>query len=355
VAVPSRAELLAAFERAGRATVTPYTETVSSAPLLARAPVPGRVVGERRVPEVGVTEWRLSNGARVLLKPTDFKADEVLMTGYSPGGTSLAADSNYMSAAQAAQVVALSGLGTFNRVELGKKLSGKAASVSASVGETTEGVSGRASPKDLETMFQLLHLQFTAPRLDTAAFAAFTEQAAQVIANRGLTPEQLLADTVQVTMSQGNFRDRPLTAATFAEIDPERALAFYKDRFGDAGDFTFVFVGNVSPETLRPLVERYVASLPSRGRKETFRDPGGAPPKGVVQKVVRKGVEPKATTLLVFTGPFAYTPANRFALNALTELFQIKLTEALREQLGGTTAERGRGGSREPRQEYAIR
>ncbi|CAA9350875.1 MAG: Probable zinc protease pqqL, partial [uncultured Gemmatimonadaceae bacterium] len=355
VRAPTREELLAAFERAARAPLAPYTETLSAAPLVARAPAPGRVASERRVPEVGVTEWRLSNGARVLIKPTDFKADEVLMAAYSPGGTSLAPDERYMSATQAAQVVALSGLGDFNRVDLGKKLSGKAASVGATIGETTEGLSGRASPADLETLFQLTHLHFTRPRLDSAAFQAFRAQAAQVIANRGQVPEQAFADTVQVTMSGGSFRDRPLTAATFAEVDPAQALAFYKERFADAGDFTFVFVGNVSPAALRPLVERYIASLPAAGRRERFRDTGGAPPRGVVTKVVRRGVEPKATTLLLFTGPFEYTPENRFALLALTELFQIRLTEALREQLGGTYSPSvGGGGSREPRAEYTV-
>ena len=356
VKVPTEAELLAVFRRASEAPVAAYTETLSSQPLVARLPAPGRVVSERTVPGVGVTEWRLSNGARVLLKPTDFKADEVLMTAYSAGGTSLAPDSAYMSAAQAAQVVSLSGIGDFSRVDLGKKLSGKAAGVAPVIGEASEGLGGRASPKDLETLLQLTHLHFTAPRLDTAAFQAFRAQAAQAIANRGLVPEQAFADTVQVTMSGGSFRARPLTAATFAEVDPRRALAFYRERFADASDFTFLFVGNVAPAALRPLAERYLASLPSIKRKETWKDTGGAPPKGVVEKVVRRGVEPKATTLLLFTGPFAYTPENRFALNALTELFQIKLTESLREQLGGTYSPGvGASTSRVPRAEYAIR
>ncbi len=353
--VPTAGELLAVFDRVARSPVLAYSETLSTEPLVARLPAAGRVVAERRTPELGLAEWRLSNGARVLVKPTTFKADEVLMTAYSPGGTSLAPNEAFMSATLAPQIVELSGIGSFSRVDLAKKLSGKAAGVAATIGETSEGLSGRASPKDLETLFQLIHLHFTAPRLDSAAFAAFRNQAAQVIANRGQVPEQVFSDTVQVTLSGHDFRDRPLTAATFAEVDARRALAFYKDRFADAGDFTFVFVGNVALDSLRPLVERYLASLPSTNRKESYRDTGGATPKGVVEKVVRRGVEPKATTLLVFTGPFGYTPANRFALASLTEFVQIRLTETLREQLGGTYSPSVSGsGSRVPRQEYTI-
>jgi zinc protease len=162
-------------------------------------------------------------------------------------------------------------------------------------------------------------------------------------------------DTVQVTLSQHSFRTRPVSAATFAEVDPVKALAFYRDRYSDASSFTFVFVGNVDTTSLKPLVEKYLASLPATGRKETWRNASAAPPKGVISKVVRKGIEPKATTLMVFTGPFTYTPENRVALRALTDYMSIKLTETLREKLGGTYSPSvSGGGSRTPRQEYSV-
>lgn len=355
VKVPTDAQLVAVFDRAESVPVTAYVESLSDDPLVERLPAPGRVTAERAIPDVGVTEWTLSNGARVLLKPTTFKSDEVLFAAYSFGGTSLAPDSMYMSATQAAQVVALSGLGEFNRIDLGKKLSGKAVSLSASIGETTEGLSGRASPKDLETLFQLAHLQFTRPRLDSAAWESYRAQAAQFIANRGAAPMQVFADTILVTMTQHHFRARPISAETFAEVDPAEGLRFYRERFADAGDFTFVLVGNIAPDSVRPLVERYLASLPSTGREERWRDIAQMPPKGVVEKVVRKGTEPQANTLMVFTGPFEYTPANRFALRALTDVFQLRLNETLRERLGGTYSPSvGGAGSRIPRQEYSI-
>ncbi|HSQ31437.1 MAG TPA: insulinase family protein [Gemmatimonadaceae bacterium] len=355
VKIPTRAELLAVFDRAARERVTAYTENLSGQALLDREPQSGKIVSGRTIPNVGVAVWTLSNGARVLVKPTDFKADEVLFGASSPGGTSLAADASYMSAALASQIVSLSGIGSFNLVDLGKKLAGKVASVSPAIAATSEGLNGRASPKDLETLFQLVYLSFTAPRLDTAAYQAFKNQVGPFLANRGADPDQVFSDTVGWTMSQHNFRARPITAATFAEVNPDSALAFYRTRFADASDFTFAVVGNVDTVALKPLVERYLASLPATHRSETFRDNGGAPPTGIVEKAVHKGVEPKANTILEFTGACKYAPETRFEIRALMELFQIKLNETLREQLGGAYSPSAGGScARTPRQEYAI-
>jgi zinc protease len=355
VKIPTRSELLAVFDRASKTKVVAYTENVSTEALIAKPPVPGTIVESRLIPKVDVTEWKLSNGARVLIRPTDFKADEVLFGSYSWGGTSLAPDADYMSAALSSQIVGLSGIGNFNRIDLGKKLSGKVAGATGSISSTSEAVSGRASPKDLETMFQLVYLDFTAPRLDQDAYQAFKAQADQFLANKSSDPDAVFGDTVSVTMAQHAFRARPLTAQTFAEVNPQKALAFYKDRFADASDFTFVIVGNVDTVSLKPLVTKYLASLPSTGRKETFKDNGITPPKGVVERVVHKGIEPKANTLIQFTGTCTYNPATRVEMLALSQLLQIKLDETLREQLGGAYSPSGGGGcTRVPRQEYEF-
>jgi len=294
-------------------------------------------------------------GARVIVKPTDFKADEVRFSAYSPGGTSLASDPDFMSAYLAQQVIQMSGLGDFSFVDLGKKLTGKAVGIVPSITETTEGLGGTSSPKDIETMFQLVYLNFTAPRLDSARFEAFKNQVAPVLANRGMAPNEVFSDTVQVTMTQNAFRARPMSPAVFAEVDPRKSLAFYRDRFANAGDFTFVLVGNVDTVAIKPFVETYLASLPSTGRIEKARDTGMRPPKGVVKKVVYKGTEPKANTIIRFTGPCTYTPEARFVLRALTTMMQTRLNETLREKLGGTYSPNVGGGcSREPRQEYTI-
>ncbi len=354
VSLPTEAQLLAVFDKAAKATVVAYTETLSADALVSPLPTPGRVVSETKRDDISVTDWRLSNGMRVLVKPTEFKADQVLMRGEADGGTSLASDADYMSAFLSNPIMANGGLASFNMTDLRKKLAGKAASAQVSIGEVSNGISGSASPKDLETMFQLMYLRFTAPRLDKEAFAAMTQQITPFLANRGTDPDQVFADTVQVTQSQGHVRARPLSPATFAEGNPDKAFQFYKDRFANAGQFTVAIVGNVKLEELKPLVEQYLASLPA-GRAETFRDVKMDPPKGVIEKTVRKGTEPKATTHWVFTGPAEYTPIARFTTRALNELMQMRLNDVLREQLGGTYSPSVGGGiSRLPTPDYEI-
>ena len=350
--IPTRTQLLAVFDRAAKAKVMAYTETLSSDALVDPLPTPGKIVSEKTRADINVTEWKLSNGIRVLVKPTDFKADQVLINGTATGGTSLAADTDFMSAALASQILSQGGVGKFNATDLQKKLSGKAAAVNVGFQETDDVISGGGSPKDLETVLQLVYLRATAPRLDMDAFGAFKAQVEPFLANKGNDPDAVYGDTVAVTMSQHHFRSRPLTAATFAEVDPRRALQFYQDRLANAGNFTFAIVGTVKLDELKPLVERYLGSLPA-GKAETFRDIGEEKPTGVIERIVKKGTESKATTQFIFAGPAVYAPENRFTIRALNELMQMRLNDVLREQLGGTYSPRVYGGiNRLPRQDF---
>jgi zinc protease len=291
----------------------------------------------------------------VLLKPTDFKDDEVLFQAYSPGGYSLSSIEDHMSASMAAQVVALGGLGSFDQVDLGKKLAGKAVSVSPSIGELTEGLAGRASPKDLEVLFQLIYLYFTAPRQDQTAFQAFQSQVDAFLANRNASPMAAFQDTLTATLSQGHPRARPVSAETFGEVELADAFEFYRDRFADASDFTFVFVGALEPETLRPLVETYLGGLPGLNRVESWRDLDIDPPPGVVRKTVRKGLEPQARTQIVFTGPFEWSAENRLGMRLLTAALEIRLREVIREDLSGTYGVSVTGGyEKYPEESYSV-
>ncbi|HMI49236.1 MAG TPA: insulinase family protein, partial [Gemmatimonadaceae bacterium] len=333
---PSQGEILLAFNAVKGAEITAFAETAPSENLVDHDPQGGTIVSEREIKEIGVTEWKLSNGVRVLLKPTDFNADQIAFTSYSPGGASLLPDASYIAASAGDLIPATSGVGKFTVIDLQKFLAGKTVSVYPSIDDLSEGVSGSASQRDVDTMLQLVYLYFTQPRLDTSLVNTFLGRYKGVLANRSASPEAAFSDTLQVTMSQHSVREQPVSAAIIDKIDPVQSFDFYKSRFADASGFTFVFVGNFKLDSIKPQIAKWLGALPSTGRKETWRDTGIRPPKGVVQRVVKKGAEQKARTALIFTGPFEYTRQNRYYLNALAELLNIKLREALRENMGGT-------------------
>jgi zinc protease len=353
--VPTAGELLNTFRRVDGEAVTAWTETVSEAPLVATAPPTGRVVEEKTDSVLNVTDWKLSNGIRVVIKPTDFKADEVIIQAFSPGGTSLAADADYVDASLASITVPRGGVATFDAIELGKKLAGKRAGVTFEIGSLNEQISAGGSPRDLETILQLIYLKVTAPRRDEAAFNALRAQFVPLLTNRDKDPNQVFQDTIVLTMQQNHPRAQPLTAAVLESSRYDRQYDLYRERFSDFSDFTFVVVGAVNVDSLKPLVEQWLGALPSTGRKEMWKDVGMKTPTTVVEKTVRKGVEPKARTLVLFTGETAFDPASRYAMRSLGELLEMKLLDNLREALGGTYSVRARGSlSKYPRPEYQF-
>ena len=336
LAVPMREGLLAILAQVQQKDLAAYVDDTASGPLLRNIPKSGQITEEFTLAELGVTDWRLSNGARVLLKPTDFKNDAVEFGASSPGGHSLASAADHTSATFASLLVKMSGVGPFNLVQLDRVLAGKSVDVSPYIAETREGLSGGGSPRDLRMLFEMVHLYFTAPRLDSAAYQSYQSRLRAILANRDASPETPFWDSLQVTLAQHHPRERPLTPELLNELSLERALAFYQDRFADAGDFTFAFAGSFSLDSIRPLVEQYIGSLPTRHRNERARDTGQRPPTGIVNRVIRRGTEPKSQTQLVFTGAFDYTRQNRHVLASLTDILDIRLREVLREDLGGT-------------------
>jgi zinc protease len=336
VSIPDVRAMLSVFDRARALSLTAYVDSTSDVPLVDKPPQPGKVVSERELPETGIREWTLSNGARILLKPTDFKADEVLFAGQSPGGTSLVSNADVINSDVSTIVLSQSGLGPFNATALRKKLTGKRAAVSAGIGGEKEMLRGSASSKDIETLFQLAWLRFTEPRVDTSAFAAFKNQMRAVMANQRNTPDAVFSDTIELTMAQHHPRVHLVTPELLDSVDVHRALDIYRERFADASDFTFFLVGSFGLDSVRPLVERWIASLPAQHRREKARDVGIRPPAGLITRTVRKGVEPKAQTQLFFNGPCTYSFANRYALAALRELLDIRLREAVREDKSGS-------------------
>ncbi len=315
--------------------ITPYVDQVSDKPLLAKKPVPGKVVSETTIAELGVTELKLSNGVKVILKPTDFKNDEISFYGFSPGGTSLYSDADYQSAANAASVISRGGLGEFNSIQLPKFLNGKTVFVSPMIGERSEGISASTSPKDLETALQLTYLIFTAPRKDPEIFKGIILQQKGSLANRESDPNSVFSDTVSAVLGNNNIRRTGPSIAKVDQINLDRAYEIYKERFADASDFTFTMVGSFDVAKIKPLLEQYLGALPSINRKESAVNLGIKAPAGIINKTVYKGQEPKATVRLMFAGDYTYSESNNNQLDALAEVLSIKLLERLREDEGG--------------------
>ena len=355
-ALPSAQALRAVLDSAAHVPVAAYTDSVSTAPLVPTLPTAGKIVSSSRIASVGVTEWKLSNGARVLVKPTDFRDDELLFRAYGPGGTSVVSDSDYLDATIATAAVDAGGIGTFNATSLQKALAGKSVQVGEYIGAIQQGVSGGGSPKDLETMMQLIFLTFTAPRADSAAFEAYRNKIEVLLANRAASPSAAFADTLDLTLSQHHVRAKPPSAQDMEYVRLHHAISIYKQRFADASNFTFVFVGTIDTTKLKPLVEQYIASLPATHAGEKWKDVGMSYPAGVITREVKRGMEPKAQTAIVFTGPFDFTWENVQQISALSDLLEIKLRERLRQDLGGTY---GVGVSASPahypKESYALR
>ncbi len=353
--IPTEEDIQGVFASVAGKEIEPYEDAAIDAPLVAVIPDGSPVVDEEVVEEVGVAVWTLENGVRVVLKPTDFKDDEVLFSATSPGGSSLVPDEEFEGIRLASTVVVEGGVGDFDKLALEKKLAGQDVRVSASVGSLTEGISGSASPRDIETAFQLIYQRFMAPRKDETAFMAYRTLLSGIFANRGASPAAALADTVGLVMTQGHLRTLPPNEEMIERLDLDRSFAFYQDRFADASDFVFYFVGAFTPEEIRPLVETWLGGLPSLGRVETWRDVGIDPPDGVIEKVVRKGLEPQSQTRIVFAGDAEYSREEEMAISALADVLDIRLRELLREDLGGTYGVRVGGSlSSRPDEEYSV-
>jgi zinc protease len=333
--LPDRDAVLGVFARVAAAQVAPYADIVADAPLVPVLPTPGRVQRREPVPGIDAEKLTLANGIEVYVKRTAFKDDQVLFAGFSPGGLSLVSDGDFPSGIFAGTLVSISGVGELDQIQLGKALTGKAARVSFGVGDTGESVSGTASPRDVETMLQLAYMHFTAPRNDSAAFESYMTRLRGALANRGASPESALQDTLEVTRWQYHARAQPVDPAFLDRIDRGTAYRIFRERFAHAGDFAFVLVGAVTDEHVA-LLETYIGGLPVRTGREQPRDVGMRHARGVVEKVVRRGVEPKSETHMVFTGPADYTRENRLLLSVLTGVLDMRLRDVLREDLGGT-------------------
>jgi zinc protease len=331
--LPNEKAILDWIGAAGK-DLKPYVDNTNDNPLLNKLPVPGKITSEQTDSSIAVTTVMLSNGVKVILKPTQFKNDQILINGYHFGGTSVASDPDFTSDDMAAGVITSSGVADFTQAQLDKKLSGKNVTVSPYISDVSEGVSASTSPKDFETTMQLIYLYFTQPRKDADIWQSNVTQTKSVLANRSLDPGSVFQDTVSAVLSNHNIRGMVITEALLNTANLDKAYAFYKDRFADASGFVFTLVGNFDVATVRPYLEAYLGGLPSTNSKETYKNLNIYPPAGQITKTVYKGIGDKSSVQLVFSGDYDYNDANNIQMDALESILQIKLDEVLREKEG---------------------
>ena len=315
-----------------------WVDNVKTEPLIEKLPTPGTVKSEAKGKQFGTQEWRLSNGVKVIVKPTTFKDDEIMMTGWAPGGVSLAADADVYSAQLAGQIVAMSGLGNFDAVEMQKLTAGKRASASADLGSNYAEVDGQCSSKvdELELMLQQVHLLFTAPRFDEKAFNTLMGQLRTVYTNQENDPNTQFSRRLRSAMTDGALRAMPLSLENLDKVNLAKAKELYMQQFANARNFTFVFVGNVNLEQLKNLVNLYLGSLPA-GNELKWRDDGVRfPTKPRRVEFPVKMETPKVRYAKVYSADAKYNEKNLLDIEALKHVLDLRYTEEVREKEGGT-------------------
>ncbi len=304
--------------------------------LLSDIPESGSIVERKTLPGGIAEEWTLSNGVKVILKKTDFKENEILISAMSPGGISLAEDEDYISASYASQIVIRSGAGDFPKLELDRILAGSTASLQPAISEMTAGVRGKSSREDMETLFQLNYLYFTAPRLDRGVWNSYSRRMADSLKNRDSSPMTQYSDLLIKLLYQDHLRSRPVTADSLKEINPDRALEFYRERYAQASNFTFFITGSYREEDIVPLIETYLASLPNNGENEEWIDREMRYPEGLIRENLVSGKDPLSYVTIIYPGEWEWSDLETQIIQGVADSLQMVITEEIRENAAGT-------------------
>ncbi len=337
ITIPTEAELKAAIASATSGRVTPWTDTSATRGLMEHPPASGAVVSRRSIDNVGVTVVRFANGVEAWLKPTDFKNDQVVFALNAPGGSSLAPPADYTEATLATALVSTAGAGGLKALDLQKVLTGKLVSARPYIGLSSHGLSGSAAPAQLETALQLLYQEFSAPGDDEESFALLKKQLAAAVANRGRAPGQLFGEKLSQVNSSGHYTSQPLTPERVESLSRQKMIAFYRERFANAADFSFFMVGAFKVDEAIPLLAQYVGALPSTGKPTSqFKDVGIHFPDATRQEKVEAGREPRGQTVISFFADPPIDPQEQEKIIAATTVLDIALRDILREDLGQT-------------------
>ena len=336
IIVPTEEQIAEILISARSKNVEAYVDEVTDSPLLAEAPAPSKVIKRTENKIFGFTELWFGNGVRMILKPTDFKNDEIVMTAFSPGGTSLYPDNDVMSASLASTIISQSGIGDYDFTSLQKKLSGNTAKLSPYINDLREGVSGSCTPKDLETMLQLNYLYFSGIRRDEDAYNSFISRMKNMIKPMRSVPRVIFQDTLSKIISMNSPRVISVPSDNQLEmVSLDRIMYIFRDRFADASDFTYLMVGNFKTEEVIPMLEKYIGGLPSISREETWKDLTPGFPGGITKVRVPENSEPQSQVAMVWKGDFKWKTDDRQGFAMLMSILEIRLRESMREDQGG--------------------
>ena len=344
---PTPEGLKAAVDAGLNANVEAYVDNVKQEPLIAKLPKPGKITKEKENTTLGYKELELSNGARVILKKTDFKENEIRMSAFQRGGASLYGEKDWANTGLMPYAVMMSGLGNFSNTELEKAMAGKQAHVNLSMDTYRDLVSGNSTVKDLETLFQLTYLNFTAINKDEKSFNQVMSQLENALKNRDLDPENVFEDSVSYILANHNWRDKPFTVDALKEVDYDRMLQIAKERTANAADYTFIFVGAFDEAVIRPYIEQYIASLPAtKGKKSNFVDCESHPVGQTITHFTRKSETPKAMAQIYwYDAKTPYTLENQIKANILGQVLSKIYLQKIREDESAAYSASARGWS----------
>ncbi|MBO5878749.1 MAG: insulinase family protein [Alistipes sp.] len=340
VVVPTEAELVGALKAAVAADVEPFKDNVVKEPLISdESTLKGsKVVKSVKDESLGFTEWTLANGIKVVIKQTPYQADNIGVEAISDGGAAVFSDAEYYSAQMLGGVMSMSGISKFSASDLRKQLSGKTASAGLGVSAYEHVVTASAALKDVETMFQLLYLQFTAPRFSEDDFTTLMNRYNSMLANQTSNPDFIFSQNVQKSLYNDNYRRQQLTPELLQTIKFEHMPAIHQRLYSNAADFRFTFIGNMSEEQLKPYVEKYIGSLPTAKKpSNVYTDDNVDYAKGgVVNDFRTKMEQPKVSVLFAYTGDMAVTMKNKLIATYLTTALDNRYLKSIREEKGGT-------------------
>jgi zinc protease len=296
-----------------------------------------KVKGTKQLTEFKAVEWTLENETKVVFRNADYEKDQVALIAMSNGGSSKINDDKMASAIMLNAFIGSFGVGEYDATALKKALTGKKVSLSVGLSDLNESFSGSSTPKDFETMMQLLYLQFENPRFDKEAYEAMLGRYKAFVANMANNPQKIMSDSLQLIMTCKNPRTKLMTPELFNEISLEQMGTIYRDRFVDAGDFTYIIVGNIEEATAKEMAEKYIGSLTNIPRKETWIDRNVEGPKGKTVREIEIPLEvKKATVNVIFDAKMDYTPEQNLLLSVFRDILNFRYLEEIREKEGGT-------------------